>query len=143
MRIVMPKPFAKSGASGVVRGTKRHMVAVRILAEEADVPAPEPYFYKRGQVLQRKYAVYVYVEDGKVVGFIEAGPVNAQTVAVSPAWRNRGIGGKLLKAAEKHVFLFNPKRVVVIAPQTTAPWYLQKGYRLVNARYPMLLEKCV
>ena len=83
--------------------------------------------------------VYVATVEGEITGFIilnmQGGFVGyIQTVCVAPAWRNRGIGSKLLAFAEERIFSEVPNVFICVSSfnEKAQRLYRRLGYEVVG-----------
>lgn len=83
--------------------------------------------------------VYVGLVNGEVVGFIILCMEGAfrgyiQTICIAPAWRNRGIGSKLLTFAEERILRETPNVFMCVSSfnKDAQRLYQRLGYKVVG-----------
>ncbi len=87
-----------------------------------------------------------YVDDGKIIGCVELrsekGKLYLGMLSVSPKVQGKGIGKKLLKAAEEHAQSKNISSIfmtVISARNELIDWYIRHGYKLTGERKPFIV----
>jgi ribosomal-protein-alanine N-acetyltransferase len=83
--------------------------------------------------------VYLALSDGKIVGFVILVMQGVfvgyiQSVAVSPEWRNKGIGSRLAQFAEERIFAEAPNAFILVSSfnERALRLYQRLGYEIVG-----------
>lgn len=90
--------------------------------------------------------VLKYVDDGKIIGCVELrqekGKLYLGMLSVSPLAQGKGIGKKLLIAAEEHAHSKNISSIfmtVISVRNELIDWYVRHGYQLTGERKPFIV----
>ena len=85
--------------------------------------------------LAKERAIFVAVEGNAIVGTASLGRDQVHAVFVHPARQGRGIGRRLMEAAESEARARGERRLILYASVSAVPFYEAGGWRTVREHH--------